>query len=268
MKEDLVNDNNAGEKMIRLDCAQFEEILHELDRPGTSGAALRESALGHAEGCSRCGALVTESEALDFALGQIADETSESQVPPKVEAALVREFRREKNLTASRRVRWQLAVLATAATILLALSFVMRRPQLIAPSAGNASSPGLSATRASSESPVESPALSSAPKHHSLRQKGNRAAPNINSNAVKTGVTDATEYATAYIPLPYAYDPSGLEGGSIVRVVLPRAALVSYGLPLEGPGVADQVTADMVVSEDGTPQAIRLVAQARPSSDF
>ena len=78
---------------------------------------------------------------------------------------------------------------------------------------------------------------------------------------------DATEYATAYVPLPYAYDPAGLEGGAVVRVVLPRAALASYGLPIEGMGVSDQVTADMVVSQDGTPQAIRLVRELNPKSD-
>ena len=80
-------------------------------------------------------------------------------------------------------------------------------------------------------------------------------------------IAAATEYATAYVPLPYAYDPSDLEGGAVVRVVLPRAALISYGLPVEAMGVSDQVTADMVVSEDGTPQAIRLVAQENPATD-
>src|ERR1700691_3508134 len=70
-----------------------------------------------------------------------------------------------------------------------------------------------------------------------------------------------------YMPLPYAYDQSELEGGAVVRVVLPRAALVSYGLPMKGMGVADNVTADMVVSQDGTPQAIRLVAHTNANSD-
>ena len=99
-----------------------------------------------------------------------------------------------------------------------------------------------------------------------------------NSAATKTSATaadgsthaavaDDAEYATAYMPLPYAYDPSELEGAAVVRVVLPRAALVSYGLPVEGMGVRDQVTADMVISQDGTPQAIRLVAQSNANSD-
>ena len=69
------------------------------------------------------------------------------------------------------------------------------------------------------------------------------------------------------MPLPYAYDPSELEGGAVVRVRSAAAALVSYGLPVEGMGVRDQVTADMVVSQDGTPQAIRLVAQSDANTD-
>ena len=51
-----------------MKCAEFEEILHELDRPGTKGNELREEALIHAESCGNCGVLLTETESLDFAL--------------------------------------------------------------------------------------------------------------------------------------------------------------------------------------------------------
>jgi hypothetical protein len=268
MKEDPVDDNKTGEKMIRLDCAQFEEILHELDRPGTSGAALRESALGHAEGCSRCGALVTESEALDFALGQIVDATSESQVQPKIEAALLREFRREKAKVSSRRVRWQLAILGAAATVLLVLSFVMRRPQIVVPGAGGASSASTFSAQGTSGVSTASSGTNAAANNNGQSNSSQETALDDSVNASASDA-DSNEYATAYVRLPYAYDPSGLEGGSVVRVVLPRAALVSYGLPIEGMGVTtDQVTADMVISEDGTPQAIRLVTQANAGSEF
>jgi hypothetical protein len=47
----------------------------------------------------------------------------------------------------------------------------------------------------------------------------------------------------------------------VVRVTLARSALESYGLAAEGMAAGDRVTADMIVSEDGRPQAIRLVAQ-------
>lgn len=264
MKKDPENENIAREKMPRVDCSQFAEALHELDRPGTPGAALREDALAHAESCSDCGALVTEAESLDFSLGRIAEEASELHAQPRIEAALLREFRREKSVAASRRLHFQLVAVGIAAAVLLVLGLSFYRTRLVTPD----KSPAVSASAATPASPTqaspESPA-STAPATVNIEPKPVHAS----AAAEKIAATDSeeTEYATAYVPLPYSYDPSALEGGTVVRVVLPRAALVSYGLPIEGMGVSDQVTADMVVSEDGTPQAIRLVTQANPKSD-
>jgi hypothetical protein len=264
MKEDPMSDHFDQEKMNPVDCQQFAEVLHELDRPGTPGAALREGALAHAEMCSRCGALVTEAESLDFALGHIAQESAELQAPPKIEAAVLREFRREKSVASSRSLRWQLAALGIAAAALISLALSFHRPQIVTP----VKTP--SAIASVSAPPSSTPTLPAAPAA-TLAANSNVVPKTAHAPALaeKTSASDSelSEYATAYVPLPYADDPSGLEGGTVVRVVLPRAALVSYGLPVEGMGVSDQVTADMVVSEDGTPQAIRLVAQATPRAD-
>ena len=40
---------NENEGITRMNCSQFEEVLHDLDRPGTRGLALRDVALAHAE---------------------------------------------------------------------------------------------------------------------------------------------------------------------------------------------------------------------------
>jgi hypothetical protein len=262
MTEDSMYHNLRSE-VTRMDCAQFAEVLHELDRPGTPGAAFREAALAHAEMCSRCGALVTEAESLDFALGQIAQDTAELQAPPRIEAALLREFQRGKSVASSRRLQLQLAALGAAAAALLAIGLSFHRPQTTTP--GKAPSVSASSTPASSPRGARQSQRSTTPLIANVQPRGTRT----KSPAQKTAANgaDATEYATAYVPLPYAYDPSGLEGGAVVRVVLPRAALVSYGLPIEGMGVSEQVTADMVVSQDGTPQAIRLVRQVSAKSD-
>ena len=58
----------GSEEDGRMDCAQFQEVLHELDRPGAEGDALCERALAHAESCSECATRLTEVEALDFSL--------------------------------------------------------------------------------------------------------------------------------------------------------------------------------------------------------
>jgi hypothetical protein len=265
MKKDPDNENISRDSVPRMDCSQFAEALHELDRPGTPGAAVREGALAHAELCSDCGALVTEAESLDFALGQISQQGSDLPAPPKIEAALLREFRREKSQVASRRLRFQLAVVGIAAAILLVLGLTLHRPQTVAPGKTPSVTASTVAPASSRLGSRERPALTIPADNATIQPKATRS----RTQAEKTAASnrDATEYATAYVPLPYAYDPSDLEGSAVVRVVLPRAALISYGLPVEAMGVSDQVTADMVVSEDGTPQAIRLVAQGSPTTD-
>ena len=76
-----------------MTCAQFEEILHDLDRPGTSGLAMRELALVHAEACSDCALLLIESESLDFGLHTLALHDEHSAGLASMEAALLSEFR-------------------------------------------------------------------------------------------------------------------------------------------------------------------------------
>ncbi|MFZ3201561.1 MAG: hypothetical protein WA175_10475, partial [Candidatus Acidiferrales bacterium] len=73
---------------------------------------------------------------------------------------------------------------------------------------------------------------------------------------------DDSEYATAFVSLPYADDSAMADGGTVVRVVLSRSALASLGVPVADAGNTNPIPADIVVSEDGTPQAIRLVSQA------
>jgi hypothetical protein len=237
-------------RMKHMDCTQFREVLHELERPGAEGDALCERALAHAESCSDCAAQLTEMEALSFSLRQLADVSAEAQAPARLETLLLAEFRREKSATASRGVRWQLAAFGIAAAVLLALGLSLHRQHLVTP-------PGVNSAHSSVQTAATAPDSSAATKTSAAAVDGSTHA----------AVADDAEYATAYMPLPYAYDPSELEGAAVVRVVLPRAALVSYGLPVEGMGVRDQVTADMVISQDGTPQAIRLVAQSAANSD-
>ena len=101
-----------------------------------------------------------------------------------------------------------------------------------------------------------------------LRSPAKIAQKNVQSDPVTPQVamqaadsTDENEFAEDFTPLPYADDPSMMEGGSIVRVILSRSALASFGVSLSGAENREQIPADLVVSADGTPEAIRLVAQ-------
>jgi hypothetical protein len=220
-----------------MDCAQFEEIVHDLDRAGTQGLAVRDAALIHAESCDRCAQLMTEAESLDFSLQLLGTRDVDLEAPARVEAALLQEFRRYKIESLRKSNPWRLAALGAAAAVLLAFGLLLRHEL------AHVHNSGLPLQTASRQ--VALPATTSSPSGAESEQNQN----------------EGSEYATAYVPLPGASDPATLEGGSIVRVVLSRSALLSLGLPVTDAGAGDQIRADLVLSEDGAPQAIRLVSQ-------
>lgn len=228
--------DGTGDGENVMNCVQFEEIVHDLDRPGTEGAALRESALAHAESCSRCAQLLTETEALNLALSALAAQEADQQAPPRLEAALAQEFRRSKAAAGGRRVRWQVAALGIAAAALLAVGLSMYqrpvKPGVVAGQPSASSQPG--------------------PAGGAADQSGRAEA----------------EDSSDFVALPYGADPVAAEEGAVVRVELSRAALSSLGLALTSMESEEPVLADLVVSEDGTPQAIRLVSEENASREF
>jgi hypothetical protein len=239
-----------------MDCTQFKEIYQELDRPGTAGYRFRERALSHAEACPRCGALLTEGEALDFALRNLAESSARWEASPRIEANLLRELQQAKLAGSRQRVRKQFAILGAAAAVLLALGIgVHQRITSGARSASQEATNGIGspATRTTNDAGASGSATPS--------ESASAASASANQ-------ADENEYAEEFVPVPYADDPAALEGGAIVRVTLPRSALASFGLPITESEGTDRVSADLIVSQDGTPQAIRLVSQENANSDF
>jgi hypothetical protein len=239
-----------------MDCAQFKEIYHELDRPGTSGYRFRERALSHAEACSRCGALLTEDEALDFALRNLAERSAGWNASPRIEANLLCELQQVKLAGSRQRIRKQFAILGAAAAVLLALGIGVH--QRIT-----------SGARTTSLDAVNGTGIPAAGTTTDAVAGGSRT-PDESTSAASASANqaDENEYAEEFVPVPYADDLAASEGGAIVRVTLPRSALASFGLPITESEGTDRVSADLIVSQDGTPQAIRLVSQENANSDF
>jgi len=239
-----------------MDCTQFKEIYQELDRPGTSGYRFRERALSHAEACPRCGALLTEVEALDFALRNLAESSARWEASPRIEANLLRELQRAKLAGSRQKIRKQFAMLGAAAAVLLALGIGVH--QRITSGARIAT---LDAAN------VAGSTAGGTAKDEIAGSSATSGEPTSAANA-SASQADGNEYAEDFVPVPYADDPAALEGGAIVRVTLPRSALASFGLPITETEGTDRVSADLIVSQDGTPQAIRLVSQENANSDF
>ena len=215
-----------------MNCAQFAEILHDLDRPGTAGLSRREEALAHAESCPGCAQLLSESESLDYGLHALALRDGECEASPELELALVREFRRSRSGVKRRVAEWQIAVIGVAALALLALGVMRARigAQTNQPTVANGVSP-------------------TSGEQYALETDAQ-----LNELA-------GSEEGTSFVALPSADDTALVDGGAVVRVVMPRSALASLGLPVSGAAGPDQISAEVVVSPDGTPQAIRLISQ-------
>ena len=67
------------------------------------------------------------------------------------------------------------------------------------------------------------------------------------------------EIATDFIPLVQGGRFGQSDGGHLVRVELPRSALVSFGLPVNFERAGGRVKADVLLGDDGIARAIRFV---------
>jgi hypothetical protein len=72
-------------------------------------------------------------------------------------------------------------------------------------------------------------------------------------------VADRPPAATDFLPVTINSDAPPLESGQVVRVAIPRSALISYGLPVNPARANEAITAEMLVGQDGQTRAIRLV---------
>lgn len=236
-----------------MDCSQFQGLLADIDRAGVLAAEVREQALAHAAACGECAQLLTETESLDAELQRLRKGDADLQAPVRLEAHLLREFRERKAVGARERKWRYAAVIGIAAMILLSLGLwtyrrstrAVRAPVAQKSEPKAAGAPNLQASNSQPPAPTAQGAASKP----------------INGTTQSASDQPSEAENAAFIPLPYADDPGSLEDGAVVRVVMPRAALASFGLPvaaMEGEGT---VRADLIVSEDGTPQAIRLISQ-------
>lgn len=249
-----------------MDCNRFQEVLADLDRPGVLPADLRESAFAHAEGCVDCGQLLTETELMDAGLRRLAAREGDRQAPARVEAELLHAFR-QRNLAAERKAAWRYAAaVGIAAVLLLTVGLWLNKR-----ARDNKRLPGLKIAEplvAVGPATQGSKVASAATHDGSVKPTDAREMPATRPAAKpkKRDTANAEAFASdadsgaGFIRLPDA-DPGPLDDGAVVRVEMPRAALASFGLPVEAMEGNGTVRADLIVSADGTPQAIRLLSQ-------
>jgi hypothetical protein len=276
-----------------MNCHSYEEILIELARNRTldqaADANLQQSALAHVNECRACELRLQDDRALTHRLDEMAREMKCFTAPARVEEVLRNTFRlsfsqpvlpaRAIDLPTNQSVGWSRWALAAAAILLIVLGIAGLRLQ-----AGRQSPPQLGPSETTGvQFPREQPPkidsgsnqLASRPDKEStvaVKRKGSyRRATRVtarqgNPSPQTTATTPNTissdsesEVATRFMPIGYAGPINLQDGGQLVRVELPRSAMLSMGLPVNMDRYTERVKADVLLGADGLARAIRFV---------
>jgi hypothetical protein len=170
------------------------------------------------------------------ALGALAARDAGREAPARVEAALLEAFDRRQQARRQARFLWFCAAAAAVVLVAVGAGLLSRTQRPIEPPRAVVVTPAV---------PRIETAQAKAPAPRAVRRV-RRPPPR-------------PEVVTAYIPL--VYESGALEDGPspVLRMRLPRAVLVSFGLPMSPDPAADTVDADVVLDNAGMARAIRFV---------
>lgn len=212
-----------------MTCEEFELAgldLETIQEDDPVHSAARE----HLRSCPRCAALHESWQTLRADLHAVGAETQEAEAPARVEMRLRQEFRtRHKTMKARRAAVYAGWTLAAAAVVLAAVSWINWRHENgkgTTESAGN-SAQGVNTNRTTP------------------------AGPELGETIVASN--EAGEFTLLPGSLP------GMPGdATVVRVQMQRGALGALGLTVNEERAADLIQVDLLVGDDGQPQALRL----------
>ena len=195
---------------------------------------LQQAALEHLRNCPHCAALHEQWQALRADLRLLGRETSQATAPDRVEMRLRQDFRtRHKTMRARRAAVTATWALAAAAVLVVAGSWIhWRQEQNRAAKLHNSTAAQVAASTA--------------------QQPGAPAA-DADFEETMAASNDSGDFTL----LPGSL-PSATEDATVVRVGMQRAALGALGLTVNEEHAGDWIQVDLLIGDDGLPQAVRL----------
>jgi hypothetical protein len=210
-----------------MTCNEFEEIGLDAERDASLTEAERAAAASHAASCPRCGALRDSWEATRLELRALAEATATPDAPARVEMRLRQQFRTQYHSPRARRTAIMAAwALAAAAVLVGAVSWVKWR--------NNPNNVALNPNSPTS----------------------NQRSPDQNDTGDSQTLVAENELSD-FTLLPGVL-PAETEGSAILNVRLQRGTLGALGLPVNEDRASEWIQVDLLVGNDGVPQAVRL----------
>jgi hypothetical protein len=206
-----------------MTCQEYWNTMPELAGAGEETAA-------HGQECAACAAALRNHGALAAGLRGVAAEWGRLKAPGRVEARLLAAFRGQAGLASLPPARrWWSPLLAwVTAGVVVGAAFLLF--------SGRARQP---------QTPLHTPA-------------GMEAAATDWSAVLPADVTgDAA--AGDFIPLPNADRLPQDEDMNVVRVEVPRSAMIALGYSVPADRASERVRADVVMGSDGLARAVRFL---------
>jgi anti-sigma factor RsiW len=234
-----------------MTCEEFEAIGLDAEHDASLSETERAAALEHASTCPRCAALQDSWQAAGVELRTFAEDTALAQTPAPVEMRLRQEFRtRHVTLKVRRAALVAAWALATAAVLVGAVSWRNWRKNG-QEGAGNQPKSLQSVTNSAA---------------NNANGTTSHTVPVQSSAAVQQTDTAESETLTAdnelsdFTLLPGAL-PADTADAAILRVRMQRSSLGALGLPVNEERASEWIQVDLLVGNDGLPQAVRLPQQ-------
>jgi hypothetical protein len=275
-----------------MNCQEFDNHIYELAEDRLIDAGARRSALAHSLACRDCSARLGRERMMAENLRAYAESTEEAQASPQLRQNLLAAFTEQHKqrvdlqpvvpsgpsagapviaFTPRAPRRWARVSLAAAAGLLALFAIGMflrwRTPDPTPPIAKDrtpsrpqtTSSPVSSPTPAPAAQPPRKPAARPLRRATDNRQLVRATRSRETRVLARATAAKSMEETTAFIPLTYSGGAASDAGSMVVRVEVPRATLLSLGLPLNLEHGNSHVKADLLVGDDGITRAIRFV---------
>jgi hypothetical protein len=215
-----------------MNCEQAEAIVLDLDREDGVDSLERAAAIAHLSHCSHCAGLQESWQAAREELRLLSEETLEARAPARVEMRLRQEFRTRHRTMVVRRTAvvasWALASAAILVGALGSWNWLQARRL-------ETNKQSVVATNA----PLTSGAASQSQSADSL---------------------SAGDDSAEFTPLP-GTTLEETEDTSIFHVRMQRGSLGALGLPVNEARAGEWIQVDLLVGNDGLPQAVRLAQE-------
>jgi hypothetical protein len=209
-----------------MTCEEFEQTGWDAERDRSLTPEQRAAALAHLARCPRCAGLDDSWRMAKSELRALAGATEAAETPSRVEMRLRLEFRtrhQRRTRRAAVVLSWALGV-AAVATLMITWIDWHKTP---------------------------------APQGNTVVTPSQPQASNQDSQDASSQTLVAESNANDFTPLPGSTF-SDADDASVVRVRMQRSSLGALGLPVADDRSSDWIQVDLLVTDDGLPQAIRV----------